>query len=158
VFGDIAMKKTQKTIGMVLFRPFNKSFQYLILQHSKKYWNFPKGRVESIDVSEIDTAFREVFEETGLRKTDIRLIEGFREVFEYSFSSEYKENFGQEVTKQAVFYLGQALSDEIVISEEHIGYTWELYDEVRKNLFFKNGQMVLDAANEFLLKKSENLL
>jgi 8-oxo-dGTP pyrophosphatase MutT (NUDIX family) len=62
--------------GFILFAP---DFRFLLVQDAKtKKWGFPKGHREPQDVSDLATARRELFEETGLQ-------EGDYDVFEYPF-------------------------------------------------------------------------
>ena len=71
----------------------------------------PKGHMEEGE-SEVQTALREVKEETGL---DIDLEDDFRQSVEY-----YPK---PNVKKQVVYFLGHARNDHVVRQEEEIGET-----------------------------------
>ena len=59
--------------GLILFTP---DFRVLLVQDARtKKWGFPKGHREDIDTSDIDTAKREVQEETGIPPTAYTLYE-----------------------------------------------------------------------------------
>ena len=144
----------EKSAGAVVFRRENKKIYYLLLHYpsvshraEKDYWDFPKGHVEKGE-KEIDTVKREVFEETGLK--DIEFIEEFKEWIKYFFKYE-----GKTVFKIVTFYLTETKSEEVKISEEHIGYEWLPYEEAIKQLTFKNAKEILRKANAFLTNLHE---
>ena len=56
--------------GAIIFFRQKKKIKYLLLKHSEKYWNFPKGHIEKRE-SELAAAKREVWEETGIKKMTI---------------------------------------------------------------------------------------
>jgi 8-oxo-dGTP pyrophosphatase MutT (NUDIX family) len=59
--------------GFVLFTP---DFRVLLVQDAKsKKWGFPKGHREEVDVSDVATAQRELFEETGIAPTSYTIYE-----------------------------------------------------------------------------------
>ena len=59
--------------GLILFTP---DFRVLLVQDAKtKKWGFPKGHREEEDTSDIVTAQREVFEETGIAPTSYTIYE-----------------------------------------------------------------------------------
>jgi len=51
--------------GAVIFRRIHGSIQYLVLR-AYNYWDFPKGKKESHDFDTIETAKREIQEESSL--------------------------------------------------------------------------------------------
>ena len=53
----------KKSCGYVVYKLENNKILYLVLQSLNGEWGFPKGHVEK-DESEIETANRELFEET----------------------------------------------------------------------------------------------
>ena len=55
----------EKSCGYVVYKLENNRILYLVLQSLNGEWGFPKGHVEK-DESEIETANRELFEETNL--------------------------------------------------------------------------------------------
>lgn len=124
----------------------NNNILYLILQHGKKYWNFPKGRTEEGEEI-IETAYREVFEETAIMAEDIKLHKEFQKSYRYKFRVEE----GRVIYKEVVFFLGRVDSEKITISDEHVSYGWFDYEECNKLLLYKNSQKLLRDAHEFLL-------
>ncbi len=59
--------------GFILFTP---DFRVLLVQDAKsKKWGFPKGHREDTDASDIETAQREVLEETGIAPTSYTIYD-----------------------------------------------------------------------------------
>jgi bis(5'-nucleosidyl)-tetraphosphatase len=102
----------------------------------------PKGHLEKGE-SEIDTAKREVREETGIKS--INILEGFKEVIKYYFKWD-----GENILKFVTFYLAETDEKVVKISEEHIDYKWLPYDSALDRLTFKNAKKILKKAHIFL--------
>lgn len=140
----------EKSAGAVIFRKENNKIFYLLLHYpssaksTKNYWDLPKGHIEKGE-KEIDTAKREVEEETGLK--DLKFIDGFEEWIRYFFRFE-----GKNILKFVTFYLAKTKTKDVKISEEHLGYSWLGYEKALEKLTFKNAKEILQKANEFLIK------
>ncbi|MFH1841197.1 MAG: bis(5'-nucleosyl)-tetraphosphatase [Candidatus Nealsonbacteria bacterium] len=141
----------EKSAGAVIFRKDN-GIKYLLLHYptgsrtKKDFWDFPKGHIEKGE-KELETARREVREETGLE--DIKFIEGFKEWIKYFFKDK-----GKNIFKIVTFYLAETKREKVKISFEHIGYKWLSYKKASEELTFKNAKDILKKANEFLSRKS----
>lgn len=92
--------------------------------------------------TEIETALREVKEETGL---EIKLIDGFRESVVYSPRP--------NVRKQVVYFLGEAADDcEAQCQEEEIGeIKWVRLENAHRIVTFRNDKRLISRAKEILL-------
>ena len=134
----------EKSAGAVVFYR-GAQIEYLLLHSS--YWGFPKGHVESGE-GERAAAMREVREEANL---DVTLLDGFRQVDEYSFLRR-----GEPVQKRSVYFLGQARSRAARISSEHDDWVWLTFDDALARLGYKGGREVLRRANAFLLKSTSS--
>ena len=69
----------EKSCGAVVFTRARGEILFVIVQEQAGAYSFPKGHMEG-DETEMETARREVFEETGLTP---RFLPGFRETDEY---------------------------------------------------------------------------
>ncbi|HDL75117.1 MAG TPA: NUDIX domain-containing protein [bacterium] len=140
----------EKSIGAIIFHKKNKEMKYLLLRYPsgsrtpKDFWDFPKGHIEKGE-KELDTARREVKEETGL--CDLKFVDEFKEWIRYFFKSEKGIVF-----KTVVFYLAETKNKEIKISFEHTGFKWLSYEKAIEQLSFKNAKEILNKANTFLSK------
>jgi len=133
----------ERSAGAIIFRKEKDKIKYLLLHYKYKgeYWGFPKGNIEKGE-SEIDTAKREIEEETGI--TDIKFLEGFKERVHYFYRRE-----GQMVSKDVIFFLGKTRTKEVKISWEHVGYEWVDFDTAMKRLK-PNSRKILEKANKFI--------
>ena len=91
--------KHEKSCGGLIYAEHDGETHILLLKHRcGGHWSFPKGHMEAGE-TEMETALREIREETGLR---VFLREGFREAVEYS----PKPN----VKKQVIYFIGFTLN------------------------------------------------
>ena len=133
--------KREKSCGALVYRFQGDQLMLLLLRHRHGgHWSFPKGHVEG-DETEIQTALREIREETGLT---VSLKEGFRHTVEY-----YPK---PGVRKQVVYFLGEAASDaKAVRQEEEISELhWVEWSQAMEAVTFKNDRNLLNYAREYL--------
>lgn len=143
----------EKSVGAIVFRRANiagkHKILYLLLHYhmNDDYWEFPRGGMEQGE-NETQTASREIQEETGLKQGDLEFMQGFRTSIHYWYVLG-----GFRRSKDAVYFLAEAKTDAIVLSKEHLGFTWMEYDDAVKKLTFENARRVLKEANDFLAAK-----
>ncbi|MGB9675069.1 MAG: bis(5'-nucleosyl)-tetraphosphatase [Candidatus Nanoarchaeia archaeon] len=142
----------EKSAGFVIFRKEKNLRYYLLLYKAasgiySESWSFPKGLIEKGE-SELETAKREVAEETGLKK--LKLEEGFKQKIHYFYK---KDN--DFVSKDVIYFLAKTQTKKVKISWEHAGYAWLPYKEALARLTFKTDKQVLVAAEKFLTLKSQ---
>ena len=140
----------EKSAGAIIFRKERGKIYYLVLYYpadkrilsSKGHWDYVKGHIEKGEVLE-DTVRREAREEAGIE--DLKFIEGFKEWYKYFFKLKDKNIF-----KIVTFLLAETKTKKIKLSYEHLDYKWLPYEEVLKQLTFKNAKEVLRKANKYL--------
>lgn len=108
--------KFEKSCGAVIFRREN-DIEYLLILNkkgdAKGHWGFPKGHVEEGE-TEIQTAKREILEETGLNP---EFISGFRALSQYSPLP--------DISKDAVYFLAEDKGEKIKIQKSELAdYKW----------------------------------
>jgi len=142
----------EKSAGAIVFREEKGKIYYLLLHYPgashrapRDYWDFPKGHIEKGE-KPVETAKREVFEETGIR--EIKILEGFRETIKYFFRFK-----GENILKFVTFFLAQTKQKKVKISFEHIGFAWLPFEKAIETLTYKNSKEILKKAHQFLLKK-----
>ncbi|MBE6753228.1 MAG: NUDIX domain-containing protein [Ruminococcaceae bacterium] len=99
---------TEKSCGAVVFTKENGCIRYLIIQSREGFYGFPKGHMESGE-TEVQTALREIAEETGL---SVNIIDGFRTVDSHPF-----ERDGETRMKHIVYFLAE-YSNQIPAAQE----------------------------------------
>ncbi|HAL25091.1 TPA: hypothetical protein DDZ49_00480 [Candidatus Wolfebacteria bacterium] len=137
--------------GIIAYRTTAEGPRFLILYHGHNYWNFPKGKIESEEKS-FQTAVREVREETGLTRNDLRFNENFKTSENFTF---WRNK--EKIYKTIVFYLAETAQQRIKLPEQtdaqgekHEGYGWFTYKEALKVLTKEDSQRVLKQAYNFL--------
>ena len=100
--------KNEKSCGAVVFTEAAEKIKYVLVESRSGVYGFPKGHVEGGE-SELDTALREVLEETGLV---VETIDGFRREISYTF------NMGDEVINKSVVYYLAEYSDQTPVAQE----------------------------------------
>ncbi len=131
--------KKESSAGAVIFFKKGKKIEYLLLNYPGGHWDFPKGHIE-LHENPIKTAIREIKEETGL---DVKIIRGFERKITYSFKDR-----GENVIKDVIFYLAQAKTQTVRLSEEHKGYVWLPYEKAYELITFNKS--ILRDAERFL--------
>jgi len=134
----------ETSAGIVLFRKVDSKILFLLLHYPSGHWDFVKGKMEKGE-SMHETAIRETREETGI--TDIALLNGFEEWIEYNFQFQ-----GELVHKRVVFFLAETKTKEVLISHEHLNYTWMDYQTAMEKTTFANAKSVLTKSELFLAK------
>lgn len=135
--------RDERSSGAVIFSIDKDSgAEFLLLHHTSGHWDFPKGNIESGE-DEKQAARREILEETGIQ--DVNFLEGFRKKIEYRYKRGEKL-----IHKEVIFYLLRTDTKKITLSNEHIAYLWNKYDNAVKQLTYKNAKNVLTEAKKFL--------
>ena len=151
----------EKSTGAIIYRMENGVPLYLLLHYTpsnegkRGQWGFAKGHVEEGE-TEIQTAKREIFEETGIK--DLKFTPGFKRLEKYFFKKSYglvgeAKKKAPWVFKLVVFFLAETRTKDVKISDEHIGFVWLPIKEAIKKTTFKNSKELLRLADEFVVKK-----
>lgn len=131
--------------GVLIYRE-TKPRQFLLLHYPAGHWDFPKGHVEE-DETAIETALRELEEETSIVKNDVELKDSFEKTIDYF----YKKR-GDLAHKKVIYLLGESDTKEVEISNEHQDYIWLPYKKALQKLTFRNAKNLLEKAKEELEK------
>ena len=114
----------RKSCGVLPYRMVNGERKFLLVfENYSQCWSLPKGHMEAGE-TEIETALRELYEETGLTA---QLDTGRSASIEYPVS-----DFSR---KQVVFYLGQVTGEPRVREGEIDGFKWVSEEELENHLF-----------------------
>ena len=96
--------------------------EFLILLQTNSCWSFPKGHMEAGE-TEVQTALRELHEETGLTAD---LVPGMRAVSEYDIPPLTR--------KQVVLFPGEVRGDVVPQAKEVQTYRWVPAPELQNYL------------------------
>lgn len=145
--------------GIIIYRKTKEGVKFLILYHGGRYWNFPKGKIETETdfkdgtlLKNKETAFkaalREVYEETGLSNRDLKFDSRFKTYDRFTYTRDKKKIF-----KIVIYYLAKTTKKTIRISEEHAGYGWFLYKDASRMLMYQTLKNNLKQAYEIIQRK-----
>jgi 8-oxo-dGTP pyrophosphatase MutT (NUDIX family) len=143
--------KKQVVAGFVVYRRTSDGIKFLLLYRRGNYWNFPKGHFKTGERS-IDTALRELEEETGVKKSELRIIPNFR-----AYEKFYFRVGDQGIYDTVILFLAETHKADIKIApREHSGFGWFLYHDAVNVIGKKYGgtRNVLKQANDFLKARS----
>lgn len=93
---------------------------FLLMQKPNRY-DLPKGHMEPGE-TELECAFRELYEETGIEADILHLDETFR--FTTTYEARYKRFADEPVNKTVVIFLGWLQQEVVIKLSEHSGYVW----------------------------------
>ena len=127
--------------GFVAYREEAGENCYLLIKSPNGDIGFPKGHMEDGE-SEIDTAHRELKEETGV---EVEVIDGFRRQVEYPLRRV------PDAVKRVIYFLGRCTKDVIVCQEgEVLAAEFVPYAKAVEMLTFNEMKDILREAEEFL--------
>lgn len=141
----------EKLCGAVTYCRENGIIRYILIKNLSGHIGFPKGHAENGE-SELDTAQREVFEETGLKP---EFFTDFRYSFKYVAPSEANGTLpGADMHKLAVYFTARFTVDEIPqirIQEEEVLKWWFVpYGEALTLLNKNADKRMLELANRWI--------
>lgn len=122
----------ETSCGAVVFRQDQGVLKFvLIRQINGRHYGFPKGHME-VGETELQTAYREIKEETGL---DVQLIPNARA------ETNYAPRF--RVRKKVIYFLARAADDHVTAQPEEVSdILWLDEDEVLDKLTYNNDKEV----------------
>ena len=127
------MSRREKSCGCVIINAEGKVL--LVYETTANFWGFPKGHVE-IGETEVETAKREVYEETGL---EVDVLEKCRYVTKYKIF--------KTINKTAILFPAKPKTDKVIIQESEIkDYRWCTKDEALSIMIHENLKKILKKA------------
>ena len=143
-FLEVYSMDQEKSCGAVVFTRRNGRPMYVLVREASGACSFPKGHMEAGE-TEMQTAVREVYEETGLRPV---FLDGFRETDEYDL----REKPGTR--KQVVYFLAEFHDGPLVPRPGEITDILLLpYGEAVKHFKHAGSRRVLAAADRRIAGK-----
>jgi 8-oxo-dGTP pyrophosphatase MutT (NUDIX family) len=132
--------KHEKSCGAVILSKTGGDFKVLLIQHRNGgHWSFPKGHVEK-DENEVDTALREIKEETGI---DAVIDTGFRHVTTYSPD--------QDIMKDVVYFIAKPKDEKLLLQAEEVRNAgWYSFDKASQIITFENDKKLFESAVDYI--------
>ena len=137
----------EKSCGAVVYTRVGTEIRYLLIANKGGIYGFPKGHVEGKE-TEIETALREVCEETNLK---IDLDPKFRAVDEYPLAKK------RNTLRQIVYFLGYFENQNIVFQKEELSGAYLVdFKEAERRIQFDSTRKILKMANDYLAKSTND--
>lgn len=139
------MATEEKSCGCVIFSKNGDSVEVLLTQNKRGlHWSFPKGHVERGE-SEIQTAVREVREETGLAVSPFP---------DFTISNKYVTS--RSSTKTVVYFVAECeRSAPLTLQESEVkAARWLPVAEARTALTYDNDVKILSDASQYYARKA----
>ncbi|HHF55760.1 MAG TPA: NUDIX domain-containing protein [Thermoplasmatales archaeon] len=133
----------ERSCGGVIFR----EGKYLLLKYGWGHWGFVKGNIEKGESLE-ETFFREAEEEAGLKKENLKILEGFMEKISYFYKRE-----GKTIYKEVIYLLAESNTYDVKLSHEHTDFAWLDYENALRRITYENDRNVLRKAHLFLKRR-----
>ena len=131
----------EKSCGAVVFTRRNGGIKYVIIQSLEGYYGFPKGHMEAGE-TEVETASREIYEETGLK---VHILDGFRCEDEHPIPS--KPGVMKRIVYFAAEYEDQQLRHQ---PEELLSVKLMTCEEAMEAFQWESSRRILKEVDDFL--------
>lgn len=122
----------ESSFGVIPARKIEGQWQLLMVKHRAGHWSFPKGHSESSE-SPLQTAKRELFEETGLSITRQLYTQPIYE--SYHFQKE-----GETIDKTVSYFIAEVSGDLRLQTEELSDFAWVPLQDAEKQATFSEAQ------------------
>ena len=131
----------ETSCGAIVYTKRDDQYLFVVVQEQSGAYSFPKGHMEAGE-TEMETARREIFEETGLRPA---FANGFRETDAYDL----KEKPGTR--KQVVYFLAECGNEPMTAQMGEIRNIELLpFEQAMERFDWEGTRRVLAAAYRFL--------
>lgn len=142
-----------KQVLIIPYRIIDDKVQYCIFKRSDLHiWQWIAGGAEDFDENVLESAKRELFEETQIKDVKLEELELKTQIPVVNIVKEFK--WGPDIFYAVEYtYAVNIDNKNIVLSNEHEDYQWLYYDEVRKLLKYDSNKNALWELNEKLKRE-----
>lgn len=129
------MLKIERSFGVVPLRQVQGAWEVFLIQHTHGHWSYPKGHVEAGE-NPLETAKRELFEETGL--VIERLLADTPLTEHYRFN-----NKGVAIDKTVGYFIAEVSGVAKLQTEELKDGRWMNFTEAAGVLTYAEAKSIL---------------
>lgn len=122
--------------GIVPLQKRRGVWRVLLVHHIAGHWSFPKGHSEQGE-SDVETASRELAEETGLRVETLLDMPPLEEEYVFHYA-------GRRIKKRVCYFVALVAGKEYPQLDELFGCDWFTIEEAKEKLTFSNTRELLD--------------
>ena len=125
-------KSYRKNVGLIVLDQNN--LLLICRRKGKKTWQFPQGGIDA-DESPIKAAYRELYEEVGIKKNQVKIIQKSKCWYRYDLPEKYKpwpkslKNFKGQTQKWYMLKANAELEINLLneVPQEFVEYKWSSY-------------------------------
>lgn len=145
-----------KQVLIIPYRIIDNEIQYCIFKRSDlSVWQWIAGGAEDFDDNILESAKRELWEETHIKDVTIEQLEMTAKIPVVNIVKDFK--WGKDIFYAEEFAFSVDINNQkIELSEEHNEYKWLSYEEVRPLLKYDSNKSALWELNEKLRRKINN--
>ncbi len=147
----------ETSAGVIIYRRTPEGPRFLLLYSGGRYWSFPKGKKDEGE-GNFRTALREVYEETGLRSSELRFGDWFKVQDRFTYARN-----ARKILKKVTYFLGETNTSRVVLNrfkkpdgEVHEGYGWFLYRDALRMFMHESLRNNLKNAYELVSGKKRS--
>ena len=125
-------KSYRKNVGLIVLDQNN--LLLICRRKGKKTWQFHQGGIDA-DESPIKAAYRELYEEVGIKKNQVKIIQKSKHWYRYDLPEKYKpwpkslKNFKGQTQKWYMLKANAELEINLLneVPQEFVEYKWSSY-------------------------------
>ena len=125
-------KPYRKNVGLIVLNKKNKLL--VCRRKGKKTWQFPQGGIDAGE-SNIKAAFRELYEEVGIKTRQVKVIQESNHWYHYDLPEKYQprprslKNFKGQIQKWYLLQANTNLEINLLneIPQEFVEFKWSTY-------------------------------
>lgn len=137
------------SFGVIPVKYLRGKLHFLLIQHNVGHWSFPKGHKENNE-TDIETAIRELYEETNIQSCEIIKNKSFIEHYQWKKESEMCD-------KKVKFFIGKIEDSTVKISKKEIqNFEWMKFEDAIKRLTHIETKELLKEIYEYLNQNDYN--
>lgn len=129
------------------YKLIDKKLYYCVLHRSDcDQWQFVAGGGENDEIP-IQAAKREIFEECGIYTTEIIELKSMCYIPSDIFPKRYLYNWPTDMYVIPEYSFGFECNDDIILSSEHIDFSWLTYNQAQRTLKWDSNKTALYELN-----------
>lgn len=144
-----------KQVLIIPYRIIDNKIEYCVFKRNDlKTWQWVAGGAEDFDANILESAKRELYEETQIKDVKIERLELITKIPVVNIVKEFR--WGKDIFYAEEYAFSANIKDkEIVLSEEHEEYKWLDYEEAKKLLRYDSNKNALWELDVKLKRKLE---
>ena len=142
-----------KQVLIILYRVKNEKIEYCIFKRRDlQVWQFVAGGAEDFDKDIIESAKRELFEETSITDIELEKLEITTKIPVVNVVKDFM--WGKDVFYSEEYSFAVNITNKkIQLSNEHTEYKWVDYKEAKSLLRYDSNKSALWEINEKLIRR-----